>query len=53
MTLTIGIFAGNNWDVPQGEPYAIIDEVIKNFEAENPCVHVKYVIGIKKEDYSD
>lgn len=53
VTLTIGIFAGNNWDVPQGEPYAIIDEVIKNFEAENPDVKVKYVSGIKKEDYSE
>lgn len=53
VTLTIGIFAGNNWDVPQGEPYAIIDEVIKNFESENPGVKVKYVSGIKKEDYSE
>ena len=53
VTLTIGIFAGNNWDVPQGAPYAIIDEVIKNFEAENSGVKVKYVSGIKKEDYSE
>lgn len=52
-TLTIGIFAGNNWDVPQGEPYAIIDAVIEEFEAENPGVKVKYVSGIKKEDYSE
>ena len=52
-TLTIGIFAGNNWNVPQGETYAVIDEVIKNFEAENPNVKVKYVSGIKKEDYSE
>lgn len=52
-TLTIGIFAGNNWDVPQGEPYAIIDAVIKEFEAENPGAKVKYVSGIKKEDYSE
>ena len=51
--LTIGIFAGNNWDVPQGEPYAIIDEVISEFESENPGVKVKYVSGIKKEDYSE
>jgi multiple sugar transport system substrate-binding protein len=51
--LTIGIFAGNNWDVPQGEPYAVIDKVIKDFEAENPGVKVKYVSGIKKEDYSE
>ena len=53
VTLTIGIFAGNNWDVPQGEPYAIIDELIKNFEAENPGVKVRYVSGIQKEDYSE
>lgn len=52
-TLTLGIFAGNNWDVPHGEPYAIIDEVIKQFEAENPGVKVKYISGIKKEDYSE
>lgn len=52
-TLTIGIFAGSNWDVPQGEAYAIIDEVIKDFERENPRVKVKYVSGIKKEDYSE
>ncbi len=51
--LTVGIFAGNNWDVPQGEPYAIIDAVIKDFEAENPGISVKYVSGIKKEDYSE
>jgi len=51
--LTVGIFAGNNWDVPQGEPYAVIDEAIKNFEAENPGVRVKYFSGIKKEDYSE
>ena len=53
VTLTVGIFAGSNWDVPQGETYAIIDEVKKNFEAENPNVKIKYVSGIKKEDYSE
>ena len=53
VTLKLGIFAGSNWDVPQGETYAIIDDVIKNFEAENPGVHVTYVSGIKKEDYSE
>ena len=53
VTLTVGIFAGSNWNVPQGETYAIIDEVIKNFEQENPGVKVKYVSGVKKEDYSE
>ena len=47
--LRIGIFAGNNWNVPQGETYAIIDEVINKFKAENPNVEVKYVSGIKKK----
>ena len=51
-TLTLGIFV-NNWDVPQGEPYAVIDEAIRDFEAENPGVKVKYVSGIKREDYSE
>lgn len=53
VTLTIGIFAGSNWDVPQGDHYAIIDEVIKDFESENSGVQVKYVSGVKKEDYSE
>jgi len=51
--LRVGIFAGNNWNVPQGEPYALIDDVIKDFEAQYPDVKVEYVSGIKKEDYSE
>jgi len=51
--LYIGIFAGSNWDVPHGEPYAIIDEVIKNFEEQHSNVEVKYISGIKKEDYAE
>ena len=51
--LHLGIFAGSNWNVPQGEPYALIDEVIKNFEEQNPGVKVEYVSGIKKEDYAE
>ena len=51
--LRVGVFAGSNWDVPQGETYAIIDEVIKNFLSENPDVKVEYVSGIKREDYSE
>jgi len=51
--LHVGIFAGSNWNVPQGEPYALIDEVIKDFEEQNPGVKVEYVSGIKKEDYAE
>ena len=31
--LTVGIFAGSNWGVPQGEPYAVIDRAIEKFES--------------------
>ncbi len=51
--LTIGLFAGSNWNVPEGEPYALMDAAIKRFEAEHPGVKVKYVSGIRKEDYSE
>ena len=51
--LRVGIFAGSNWDVPQGEPYAIMDEVIKNFETQRENVKVEYISGIKKEDYAE
>ena len=51
--LRVGIFAGSNWNVPQGETYAIIDEVIRKFESEYPNVKVEYVSGIKKEDYAE
>ena len=50
--LTIGIFAGSNWDVPTFDYYKMIDETIARFEKEHPNVEVKYQIGILKEDYS-
>lgn len=51
--LTVGIFAGSNWGVPQGEPYAIIDRTIEKFEAAHPGVRVQYVSGIQREDYAE
>ncbi len=51
--LTIGIFAGSNWGVPQGEPYAIIDRTIEKFEEAHPGVRVQYVSGIQREDYAE
>ena len=51
--LRVGVFAGSNWDVPQGETYLIVDEVIKKFQAENPEIKVQYESGIKREDYSE
>lgn len=51
--LEFGMFAGSNWDVPNGNCYAIIDRAIERFEAENPGVKVKYHSGILKEDYTE
>ena len=51
--LTVGIFAGSNWGVPQGEPYAVIDRAIEKFEERHPGVRVVYVSGIRREDYPE
>lgn len=51
--LTVGLFAGSNWNVPDGDSYALLEEAISRFEAEHPGVKVKYVSGIRKEDYSE
>ncbi len=51
--LRVGIFAGSNWDVPQGNSYAYLDDVIQEFEARHPNVRVVYQSGIRKEDYSE
>lgn len=52
ITLKIGIFAGSNWDVPNGDCYQIIDQVIERFEKKYPTIHVEYESGIVKDDYS-
>lgn len=52
ITLKIGIFAGSNWDVPNGDCYKIIDQVIERFEKKYPMVNVEYESGIIKDDYS-
>ena len=51
--LTVGIFAGSNWNVPESESYALMDEAIRRFEAEHPGVKVTYVSGIRKDDYAE
>ena len=52
VVLTIGVFAGSNWNVPSPDSGKIIDNVIKRFEKTHPNVQVKYVSGILKDDYS-
>lgn len=51
--LTFGMFAGNQWDVPDDNCYKIIDETIKEFKKEYPNVEIKYDSGILKNDYSE
>ena len=51
--LRIGVFAGNNWGVPQGNSYAVLDEAVEEFQKEHPGIRVEYVSGIKKEDYAE
>ncbi len=51
--LRVGLFAGSNWDVPDGDSYAVVEAAIQRFEAKHPGVKVTYVSGIKKEDYSE
>lgn len=53
ITLTFGIFAGSNWDVPNGNSYQIYEDVIKRFEEKYPNVKVDFVSGIQKNDYSE
>ena len=53
LTLTIGVFAGSNWDVPNGDCYKIIDQAIERYEKEYPMVQIENESGILKEDYSE
>lgn len=50
--LFIGTYAGSSWDVPSGQEYQFLDDVIKRFEKAHPNVDVKYESGVSKEDYS-
>lgn len=53
ITLTFGMFADSNWDVPNADGYKIIDDVIKRFEKKYPNVKVKYVSGLQRNYYSE
>lgn len=51
--VTLGVFVGSPWGVPDPYTYEFIDDAIEKFESENPGVTVKYVSGIQKDDYSE
>lgn len=50
-TLTIGVYTGSYWDVPQGDSYHMIDYVVKKFKKRYPNVRVIYESGITKTNY--
>lgn len=49
--LTIGIYTGSSWNVPNGHQYHMINYAIKKFKQEHPGVKVNFESGIKKNDY--
>ncbi len=51
--IEIGIYSGNEWDVPQIDVYKIYDEAIELFEAQHKGVKVVYRSGTLMEDYSE
>ena len=53
VVLKFGMFAGSNWDGPNGDSYKIIDQAIERFEKAHPNVRVEYVSGLQKADYSE
>lgn len=52
ITLTFGMYAGSNWDVPNGNGYQMYEDVIKRFEKKYPNVNVEFISGVQKKDYS-
>lgn len=51
--LTLGVFVGSNWDVPSGDTYKEIDDIIMDFNDKHENVTVSYLPGILKEDYQE
>lgn len=49
--LTVGLFV-DNWEVPNGNDYKVIDRAISEFEKIHPDVEISYNSGILKNDYS-
>ncbi len=52
-TLTLGLFSGSVWDVPNLIAYMLYDEAIDGFVDANPGVKIQYRSGTLKEDYSE
>ncbi len=52
-TLKLGVFAGSIWDVPNGNSYQQIEEVVALFKEEYPDVKIEFQSGIRPIDYEE
>lgn len=53
VVVELGMFAGSNWNVANGDSYHTVDKAISIFEASHPGVKVHYYSGIRKSDYDE
>lgn len=53
VTLTIGVFAGSNWDVAEPGIYQSFDAAVARFAHDHPGVTVQYVSGVPREEYPE
>lgn len=51
--ISIGVFAGSPWGVPDAYTYEFIEDAIGKFEEEHPGVKVEYISGIMCDEYSE
>ncbi len=52
-TITLGVFVGNAWNVPNSSSYQLIEDAIDKFERGNKGVKVEYKSGILSSEYSE
>jgi multiple sugar transport system substrate-binding protein len=53
VVLTLGVFSGSIYNVPNWQSYKIVDEAIEDFQKINPKIKVRYRYGTLKNDYSE
>ena len=51
--ITIGLFAGNNWGVPEEDSYTLIEKAADRFTSTYDNTEVHYETGITSEEYED
>lgn len=52
-TITIGVFTGSAWKVPNPTAYRLYDGLIADFRAQHPEYLISYKSGIQSQDYSE